>query len=158
MAIRKPRAEDGAQLHQLVAQSDEVDDNSCYLYLLLCQDFADTCVVAEQEGKIVGFVTGYVPPQRPSSLFVWQVVVAPEARRQGLARRMLEALIAQFPGEYLEYVEATITPDNLPSRGLFEALARSRDTQIRFDPYFRAEHFGNATHDPEELCRVGPIQ
>jgi len=157
MNIRKPRVEDGVQLRQLVANSEEIDDNSCYLYLLLCQDFADTCVVAEHDGSIVGFVTGYTPPTRPTSLFVWQVVVAPEARRQGLAKRMLEALIAQFPGEKLEWVEATITPDNQPSRRLFDALARSMHTEIGFTPYFLAEHFGTFAHDPEELCRVGPI-
>ncbi len=157
MIIRKPCVEDGAKLRQLVANSEEIDDNSCYLYLLLCQDFADTCVVAELDGSIVGFVTGYTPPTRPTSLFVWQVVVAPEARRQGLAKRMLEALIAQFPADKLEWVEATITPDNQPSRGLFAALARSLHTEIAFTPYFLAEHFGNFAHDPEELCRVGPI-
>ncbi len=158
MIIRKPRVEDGAQLHELVAQSDAVDDNSSYLYLLLCQDFADTCVVAQSEGTIAGFVTGYVPPRRPSSLFVWQVVVAPQAQRQGLAQRMLKALVAQFPGEHLEYVEATITPGNVPSRKLFAALARDLGTEINFSEYFRAEHFGNSAHDPEELCRVGPIR
>lgn len=157
MIIRKPRVEDGAKLHELVAASEEMDDNSCYLYLLLCQDFADTCVVAEQDGAVVGFVTAYIPPQRPTSLFVWQVVVAPEARRQGLAGRMLDSLIAQFPGERLEFVEATITPDNQPSRRLFGALARSLGTEIAFTPYFRADHFGKFSHDPEELCRVGSI-
>ncbi|RCS46102.1 diaminobutyrate acetyltransferase [Bremerella cremea] len=157
MNFRKPRVEDGAKLRELVANSQEMDDNSCYLYLLLCQDFADTCVVAESNETIVGFVTGYTPPQRPTSLFVWQVVVAPEARRQGLAKRMLDVLIQQFPGEKLEFVEATITPDNVPSRSLFNALARSLHTEINYTPYFRADHFGNFAHDPEELCRVGPI-
>ena len=157
MNIRKPRVEDGVKLRQLIAESNEMDDNSCYLYLLLCRDFADTCVVAEQDGEVVGFVTGYVPPTRSASLFVWQVVVAPVARRQGLAARMLEALINQFPGEKLEWVEATITPDNQPSRRLFASLARKLQTEINFSPCFRAEHFGNFSHDPEELCRVGPI-
>lgn len=157
MNFRKPRVADGAKLRELVANSQEMDDNSCYLYLLLCQDFADTCVVAELNETIVGFVTGYVPPQRPTSLFVWQVVVAPEARRQGLAKRMLEVLIQQFPGEKLEFVEATITPDNKPSRSLFNALARSLHAEIDYTPYFRADHFGNFAHDSEELCRVGPI-
>jgi len=158
MIFRRPRLEDGASLKHLVALCDEVDDNSCYLYLLLCNDFSSTCLIAEDdEGAIAGFVTGYIPPKRGDCLFVWQVVVSPHARRQGLALRMLSRLVEIHSADGMRFVEATITPGNQPSRKLFGSLADKLATEIHFTPYFLAEHFGEFAHEDEELCRVGPI-
>jgi len=50
----------------LVANRPYVGLNSRYTYFLLAKDFSDTCVVAEQDNKIIAFSSGYVPPDRPT--------------------------------------------------------------------------------------------
>jgi L-2,4-diaminobutyric acid acetyltransferase len=158
ISLRKPQLEDAATMWRIVSEDEVLDTNSCYLYLLLCRDFAETCIVAEREGELVGFVTGYRAPSNLKALFVWQVVVAPQARRQGLAKRMILALAQSQPAHAIEFIEATITPSNAPSRALFAALASHWDTGIAYSKCFEPPHFGGPGHEAEELVRVGPIQ
>ncbi|MFW9674712.1 hypothetical protein V3H45_25585, partial [Vibrio parahaemolyticus] len=71
--LRRPTDGDGYNLHQLVARCQPLDTNSVYCNLLQCSDFADTAIAAENaQGELVGFISGYRPPSRPDTLFVWQ--------------------------------------------------------------------------------------
>lgn len=153
---------DGPQIWELVGRSPGLDLNSPYCYLLLCSHFADTCLVAYSDnGRLAGFVAGYQPPGRPDTIFVWQVAVAPEARRTGLGRRLVEALLDRAPGG-VDYLEATVTPSNTASLQLFRAVARDRGAGLTQDPFFGSELFpsgGNdpPAHEPELLLRAGPL-
>lgn len=142
-----------------------LEANSCYAYLVLCQDFRDTCVVAEIDGSLVGYVVGYCPPARPDSLFVWQIGVSGRVRKQGLGTRMLLELIQR--SNCSGCLEATITPSNLPSRKMFEAVARELSVPFEYLGWFESEDF-EATdstqedqlaleHEPEQLIRIGPL-
>src|SRR5690625_5487399 len=73
LLFRKPSAKDGYPLHELVAASPPLDPNSAYCNLLQCTHFADTAVAVLQDDQLVGFVSGYLLPNQPSTLFVWQV-------------------------------------------------------------------------------------
>src|SRR5690606_39264906 len=76
LQFRQPRRTDGAALHRLVSECPPLDVNSLYAYLLLCEHFSATCVVAESAGGLIdGFISAYVPPTRPDVIFVWQVAV-----------------------------------------------------------------------------------
>jgi L-2,4-diaminobutyric acid acetyltransferase len=156
-AIRAPRTEDGAGIWKLVRDSGVLDLNSAYLYLLLCKDFADTCRVAETEGRLVGFVTAYRPPGRPEVLFVWQIGVAVSQRGQGLGGRLLRALAGADACRGVSALETTISPSNAPSRGLFESLARRLDARISEEPCFEEEIFPEEGHEAEPLLRIGPF-
>lgn len=140
---------------KLVCADETLDRNSCYLYLLQTTEFSDSCVVAELGGEIVGCATGFRPPKRPRSLFVWQILVAPNARGKKLAKRMLSYLVRHGGG--VQFVEATITPSNAASRGLFASLASQLGAAIEYSPCFEASDFGASGHEAEELVRVGPI-
>ena len=60
--------------------------STLYAYLLLAEHFSDTCVLAESAGgRIDGFISAYVLPDRPDVLFVWQVAVHARARGHRLA-------------------------------------------------------------------------
>ncbi|MBW3599392.1 MAG: diaminobutyrate acetyltransferase [Planctomycetes bacterium] len=157
-AFRKPTISDGAPLWRLVREIDVLDDNSCYVYLLLCRDFADTCLVAEFQGALVGFVTGYVPPTRPDSIFVWQVGVAPQARRRGIAQQLLLQLVASEAGRRAQYLEATVSPSNAASRRLFQAAADALGAPLNVHRGFDRDHFAGQDHEEEELIRIGPLR
>ncbi|QFU10592.1 L-2,4-diaminobutyric acid acetyltransferase [Stutzerimonas frequens] len=157
--LRRPTDGDGYNLHQLVARCQPLDTNSVYCNLLQCSDFADTAIAAENaQGELVGFISGYRPPSRPDTLFVWQVAVDSSMRGQGLALRMLLALTERVAREHgVRYMETTISPDNAASQALFkrafDKLGADCTTRTLFS---RAEHFAGQ-HEDEVLYRAGPF-
>ncbi len=159
VVLRRPTDGDGYNLHQLVARCQPLDTNSVYCNLLQCSDFADTAIAAENaQGELVGFISGYRPPARPDTLFVWQVAVDSSMRGQGLALRMLLALTERVAREHgVRYMETTISPDNAASQALFkrafDKLGADCTTRTLFS---RAEHFAGQ-HEDEVLYRAGPF-
>ena len=122
LSLRHPRTEDGAALWRLVRDMGGLELNSAYFYLLYCRDYADSCLIAEVDGELAGFVLGHQPPSRPESLFVWQIGVAPGMRQRGVGQQLLDALIDRrdpHSGDERQrwrYLEASVAPDNRASR------------------------------------------
>jgi L-2,4-diaminobutyric acid acetyltransferase len=158
IVLRKPTVDDGAPLHALVHECRPLDENSVYCNLLQCTHFADTCIVAEKTGRLVGFVSGYRMPGHPHIYFLWQVGVAAAGRGHGLATRMIQAILSREDCRGITELNTTITPANGPSRRLFAALARAEGAEITEHEYFGAEHFGAARHEPECLFRIRPLR
>lgn len=160
-ALRPPRGSDAVAIRDLVAETAVLDLNSTYAYLLLSTDFAQTSIVADVDGRLQGFITGYRPPPRPGVLFVWQVAVAPSAQRGGLAAAMLDALVdrvrAGGDGAPLT-VEATVSPGNASSRAFFGAFARRHGVALTEHGHFTADQLDpDGAHEDEPLLRIGPI-
>ena len=157
LTFRQPERRDGAVLHDLIAASPPLDLNSRYAYLLVCEHFAETSVIVEQDGVIVGAVTAYIPPTHPDTLFVWQVAVAESMRGRKLASRMLEHLLTRcVKPRRLRWMEATISPSNQASRNLFIQFAGRHDAGLTTTALFAARDFGSSTHEEEHLYRIGP--
>lgn len=157
VSLRVPTRQDGQAIHQLIKQCPPLDLNSVYTYLLLCEHFQQTCVVAEIDGELCGFVSAYIHPDRSDVLFVWQVAVHEQARGTGLGRSMLQALLGRPSTVAVRYLETTVGPDNVPSRRMFQALAASCDARIEESPLFESELFGSGNHDDERLLHIGPL-
>lgn len=105
----------------------------------------------------MGFISGYIIPTRPDTLFVWQVAVAREARGKGLASKMLDHLIARDYAEKIQFLETTITDDNKPSWALFQHFANNRQANLTTSNWMdRHDHF-DGQHDSELLVRIGPF-
>ena len=138
---------------RMARDSKVLDLNASYAYLLWCRDFAGTSVVATVDGEPAGFVTGYLRPEAPEVLMVWQVAVDREHRGRGLAGRMLRDLSDRVGAPYLE---TTITPDNEASVALFTRFAADRGAALTREPVFDAGQFPDA-HQTELLYRIGPI-
>lgn len=155
VAFRHPRLEDGADLWRITRDSQVLDLNSSYTYLLWCRDFARTSIVATVDGETGGFVTGYLRPDRPDTLMVWQVAVDAEHRGRQLARRMLDVLADGLRDRSVRRMETTITPDNEASIRLFSSFAQGRGAAMEHEPVFPAELFPDG-HDTELLFRIGP--
>ncbi len=155
--FRTTTTDDGGAIWRLVRDSGVLDVNSAYMYLLLAKDFADTCVVAEDGDELLGFVTGYRPPQRPESIFLWQVGVSAAARGRGLGKSLLAAFLRTPGARGARLLETTISPSNDASRALFTAVARDLGASIDLTEGFRADHFPEGGHEAEELYRIGPI-
>jgi ribosomal protein S18 acetylase RimI-like enzyme len=81
-------------------------------------------VVAIEDGSVVGFVSGvhYVHPDKPAELWINEVGVAPSHQRQGLGKRLLQAIFAR--GRELGCREAWVltSPANGPAVRLYESV------------------------------------
>jgi L-2,4-diaminobutyric acid acetyltransferase len=158
IVFRHPTIPDGLALWRLVGEAGTLDLNSTYAYLMVCRDFAETCIVAEEAGRIRAFVMGYQPPRRPDTVFVWQIGVAPEARQQGLGSRVLDRLLKSDACSTVRFLETNVTPSNQASRALFEGLARRLDARIEELEGFGSTLFPDPSHEPERLLRIGPFE
>ena len=159
LQIDRPNVADGAALWRIARDSKVLDLNSSYSYLLWCRDFAATSAVARDgQGKPVGFVTGYLRPDRPRTLLVWQVAVDETHRGRGLAGALLDALVARASAEHrITAVETTITPGNTASERLFDAFAERHGAALEREVLFPTSLFPDGPHDPEVLYRIGPL-
>lgn len=155
--VRMPVASDGPGVWNLIDSTPSLDKNSLYCNLLQCSHFAPTCAIAELDGSIVGWLSGYLPPQRPDTLFVWQICVDQRARGQGLARHLIAEVLARCASGDIRYLECTITEGNAPSWALFKSVARAMDAETRRSELFsRDVHFDGA-HDSEIALTIGPF-
>ncbi|MCX3064150.1 diaminobutyrate acetyltransferase [Streptomyces beihaiensis] len=159
LRIDHPSVSDGAEIWRIARDSKVLDLNSSYSYLLWCRDFAATSVVArDEEGGVAGFVTGYLRPDRPHTLVVWQVAVDHAQRGRGLAAALLDGLTGKVAAERtVTTVETTITPDNAASQALFASYARRHGAGMERTVLFDAGLFPDDGHLPEELYRIGPL-
>ena len=154
--IRHPEAGDGRKIWRLVKDTGILDLNSAYCYLLLCRHFSNTCLVAETGGEINGFITAYKMPDDETTLFIWQIGVAENARNQGLAIKLIMELLHGDYCRNINRIQATVSPSNTASLALFKSLARDLNTALEqkdfFGPaLFPAEHH----HEKEMLITVG---
>lgn len=157
ISLRKPESHDGNRVHKLILECPPLEGNSVYCNLLQCTHFADTCVVAERDGELVGFVAAYIPPRQPNVLFLWQVAVHESVRGEGLAPRMLADILKRDECENVQFMETTITPDNDDAWRMFRSFAYERriptEEFILFDGRI---HFAGE-HKDEHLLRMGPF-
>lgn len=156
VTLRPPTVNDGAAIAALREKVGTLDPNSPYAYLMVCDRFAKSSVVAETEdGSIVGFVCGIRSHEKPDALFVWQVGVDPALRGAGLGRRMLADLASRDGGP--RWLEATVTPSNEASRALFRSFARSLGASCEVRPCYLPDHFPGDATEGEDLFRIGPL-
>lgn len=137
----------------MARDSHVLDVNTSYAYLLWCRDFAKTSLIAEIDGAPAGFVTGYLRPDEPGTLMVWQVAVAAGFQQRGLAAAMLDELAARCGAERLE---TTVTEDNAPSNRLFARFADRHGAELTRTALFTPELYPD-NHDTEYLYRIGPL-
>jgi aminoglycoside 6'-N-acetyltransferase I len=120
--IRRLRPGDGAVLARV---ADGVFDEpvSAGLTAEFLADPRHHLVVALDDGVVVGFVSAvdYVHPDKPRELWINEVGVAPSHQRRGIARRLLDAMLAH--GRTLGCTEAWLGTEetNVAARRLYES-------------------------------------
>jgi len=128
-----------------------------YCNLVQCDHFADTCVIVELGGEIVGWISAFIPPDALDTLFVWQVAVGESARGRGLAKKMLTELLARPVCADVKQLKTTITSDNDASWALFNSFANSMDAELQHEPHYEEdEHFGGK-HATEYMVTISEI-
>lgn len=158
VAVREPTVADSTALHDLVRRIPPLAENSIYCNLLHCTHFSRTCAVAEKQGELVAFVTGYLHPQRPDTYFLWQIGVHEHGRGQGLALRMIQHILARPVCDHVVALEATASSTNQASHAMFEAVAKAEGAQLEaHSAYYPPEVFGADNTIAEDLLRIQPL-
>lgn len=101
-----------------------------YYVRLCCEFFADSCFVAEEEGRVVGYVLSFL---RGREAYCTTLAVAPGRQGSRVAVQLLRTLI----GAIADRVDAcwfTVKEDNVSARALHQALG-ARDVEVRHDFY-----------------------
>ena len=156
LRLRCPELADGPRVHVLIQACPPLELNTPYCYMILCDHFYETCVVAEDGDQLVGFLSAYRKPSNPSTLFVWQVAVSPSYRGCRIAFRMLDALLERPFDSKLRFIETAVSPGNLVSRRLFTSWADAHGATLQEEAYILSEAF-LSNHEAEPLLRIGPL-
>ncbi|WP_372524234.1 GNAT family N-acetyltransferase [Alteriqipengyuania sp.] len=95
-------------------------------------------IVAQDRERIVGAIGGYILrkfEQERSELYIHDLAVAEDCRRQGIATRMIEEArrIARETGAWTVFVQADVIPEDEPARALYRKLAHEEITALHFD-------------------------
>jgi aminoglycoside 6'-N-acetyltransferase I len=109
-----------------------IDPENLARYLLTSGHYL---IVAIADGEIVGQVAAMAhlhPDGLRSELFIDEIAVTPALQRQGIARRMLDAMLEI--GRELGCQEAWLgtEPDNLPAKRLYARRSRSVDPFVMY--------------------------
>ena len=153
LTLRMPDATDGAGIWELVRKCKPLDENSMYCNLVQADHFRDTCVVAELDGEIVGWISGHIIPDR-DEIFVWQVAVGPEARGMGLGKKMLLELVNRDACDGARNLKTTITRDNAASWALFRSFAKSIGGELDDEPHFERDTHFDGRHATEHMVTI----
>lgn len=94
---------------------------------------ADLCLVAEENGRIVGFVLcdENFETDEQTAYLEWLAVDA-EHRRHGLGRRLTEELLARVAALGKERVVLEVAAPNTASRALFEQLGFEEEVSVTY--------------------------
>ncbi|MFP7674973.1 diaminobutyrate acetyltransferase [Marivita sp. S0852] len=153
LRLRTPDPSDGADIWSLIKSCKPLDENSMYANLIQADHFRDTCVVAEFEGAILGWISGHIIPNT-KELFVWQVAVSPNARGLGLGKKMLLELINRDSARDAVALKTTITRDNDASWALFKSFAFAVGGDLQHASHFdRDAHFAGQ-HETEHMVTI----
>lgn len=157
LVFRAPTPDDGADVWELIRECGPLDENSMYCNLIQCDYFGDTCVIAELHGKIVGWVSAFIPPNEPETLFVWQVAVGEDARGMGVARKMLTHLLDRDCCADVTQLKTTITKDNEASWALFNSFADRLDATLEREPHYEEDTHFDGRHATEYMVTIADI-
>ncbi|MER9845603.1 diaminobutyrate acetyltransferase [Mesorhizobium australicum] len=137
VTFRRPTEIHAANVWELIAKCPPLDRNSLYCALLLCTDFADTCVLAERAWTVVVWMSACRRPSDPLTLFIWQIAVHPE--NTGVGKGLIISALNRPSCESVTQIKATVTLSNTTSKLLFAGVAQDLGAPIRQAPWFDHE-------------------
>lgn len=127
LMLRHPTREDAqAMLDVVLATNAENPKGGLDIYALssyerMAGPFSETSMIAEENGKVVGFITGFLLPGKDDpELFIWQIGVPPEHQGKGIGPSMQIRLAEQLN---VQRILTTIEGVNEQSQGAFWKLA-----------------------------------
>jgi aspartate-semialdehyde dehydrogenase len=157
---------DGLAMHRIAKLSGVLETNTPYCYSLYVHHFGrDGCIIATHEptqNEPVGYIQGHRPPDQPDTVFVWQIGVDVSVQAKGIGTELLVQLAKRLHDTHdVRYLEATVTPSNVPSCKMFRGFARRLGVPCTETSLFGIEHLtpqqSSTPHECENLFCIGPF-
>jgi len=123
LSLRRPTEADHAKIVRLVDEWWGGRHMRALLPRLWFQHFTATSWVAETEdGRLAGFLVGFISPDRPDEAYIHMVAANPNLRRQDVGRRLYERFFEDVRGRGARRVLAITWPGNRTSIAFHRAL------------------------------------
>lgn len=121
MNIRKMKIEDYEAVYQLWLSCkgmglNSVDDSRDGIERFLHRN-PDTCFIAERDGKIVGVILGGSDGRRG---YIHHTAVSPDQRRQGIASKLVDAVMTAFKNIGITKVALVVFERNADGNAFWE--------------------------------------
>ncbi len=122
MEIRKATQEDFLRVYRLTAVCLPDENYPEHIYKIILRYFGDYCLIAEEDGMLIGLIMGIVLPDSPRTYFLWQICVIPSHQGKGIGEKMVREIENQLRKQGFKRIELTIDPDNVESQKLFKKM------------------------------------
>lgn len=130
MKVRSLREGDASQVLNLIEQCRPyVAPYNVYTYWILENDYSSACYIAEENDKIIGFISG-IPSIDKQSIFIWQLCFHIDYRGRGIASSLLNSLINKVKELKFEKIELSISESNSTSQNLFKSYLHKNNLEL----------------------------
>lgn len=97
--------------------------------------FSGTSWIAEDsDGRLAGFLVGFLSPDHPHEAYALLVAVNPNLRRKGIGRALYERFFEDLRARGASRVSTTAWPDNRPAVAFHRALGFSVEAGLGTRP------------------------
>lgn len=137
MRIRNPKESEFKKVYRFISKCKPLESYKAHFYKIMLRYFKDTCFIANCEGRIAGFVLGFISQTQDKTFFLWQIGVNPSMQGKGVGQIFLKTVEKNIKKKGIERIELTIAPKNKPSQRLFEkngysVISQREDEVVEF--------------------------
>ncbi|NCC16978.1 MAG: GNAT family N-acetyltransferase [Clostridia bacterium] len=111
-----------------------------YIYWMLGRNFPSTCLVAEKNGRILGYIGALLSAEK-QTVFVWQIAVKSDERGRQIGRRLLENVVIAAKNMGITQLEIGINDENIICRCMVEKLVQDLESTITEKEKYKGEGF-----------------
>ncbi|MGQ9544082.1 MAG: GNAT family N-acetyltransferase [Candidatus Bathyarchaeia archaeon] len=122
VSIRRVEEADFLEIMRVAADCAPIPLERDSIYHCFTRYFADTCFVAESQGRIVGFVLGWISQVDYTVAYIHNVCVASDMRKRRIATNLYNRFIGTVKARGCRKVFLIINPKNKTSLNFHQAL------------------------------------
>lgn len=122
VTVRSADQNDYLSVYEFVSTCPPLEHYYEHFYKIILRYFGDTCFIAEENGRIVGFLLGFFSQKHKKTCFLWQIGVALSHRGKGISSLLLEAVEKKCLDRGIQRIELTVDPENIKSKKFFEKM------------------------------------
>ncbi len=131
MELRKASFDDYIKLYELIGEIEGIVQHPTHFYKIMITYFGNSIPIVSLNGRIVGFLLGFVSQTDPDEFFIWQLGVSPQHRGKGIAGKIMDYTLSIATESGCRRITATVETTNKPSQLLFESSGFSIVTNNR---------------------------
>lgn len=122
LKIRRVKEEDFFEIMNLASKCNPIPIERDSIYHLFTRYFTDTCLVAEKDNKIVGYMLGFISQVDRKVAYIHNICVSPEFRRKKIGSILYGKFFQNMKKKNCQRIFLIINPINKLSINYHESL------------------------------------